>query len=225
LLRQAGIRNVSADLIFSLPKSLGRDWSSDVHKMLQLGVEHISLYGLTVEPHTPLGRWRERGEVAEAPDDAYEDDFLYAHEELTRTGFEHYEVSNYARDAGRSRHNSAYWSGVSYVGVGPSAHGFDGERRMWNVAPYADWAKRLANGESVIAGEEVLSAENRRVERVYLGLRTNKGLNCTDAELRVVRPWVKEGWAEIVNGTVVLTALGWLRLDALSASLTLTGTD
>ena len=225
LLRQAGIRNVSADLIFALPESLGRDWRADVRRVLDLGVEHVSLYGLTVEPHTPLGRWRERGEVAEAPEETYEVDFLYAHDALTSAGFEHYEVSNYAKGGKRSRHNSSYWSGASYIGVGPSAHSFDGERRTWNVAPYAEWVRRLISAESVVDGGEPLSAENRNVERVYLGLRADKGLDCTDAELQVARSWVKEGWAEIVNGTVVLTPLGWLRLDALAASLTLAGSD
>jgi oxygen-independent coproporphyrinogen-3 oxidase len=225
LLRKAGIQNVSADLIFALPESLERDWKSDVRRVLELGVQHVSLYGLTMEPHTPLGRWRERGEVAEAPEEAYEVDFLYADKALSESGFEHYEVSNYARAGKRSRHNSAYWSGVPYVGVGPSAHSFDGDRRTWNVAPYAEWVKRLVGGESVVEGGETLSAQNRNIERVYLGLRANRGLDCTDAELRVASSWVKEGWAEIVAGTVVLTALGWLRLDALATSLTLAGSD
>ena len=215
---------MSADLIFALPESLeqrlgtGRPaeswhWASTTCRCT----------ASTVEAHTPLGRWRERerGTVAEAPDEVYEAEFLKAREVLTGAGFEHYEVSNYARPGRRSRHNSAYWSGVTYVGAGPSAHGFDGVRRVWNVPAYAEWVRKLAGGESVVGGVEALTDENRTVERVYLGLRTCQGLEASDAELAIARGWVDQGWAEIIGRTIVLTAMGWLRLDALATSLTL----
>lgn len=222
-LRNAGIANISMDLIFALPAFLKRDWSGDLDRLLELEPEHVSLYGLTAEPRTPYGHWLERGEVAEAPEENYESEFLTAHERLGAAGFEHYEVSNYARPGRRSRHNSAYWTGVPYAAVGPSAHRFDGSTRSWNVASYVDWERRLRSGDSVVAGSEQLSEANSAVERVYLGLRTDAGLAATDAELRLARPWVESGWAVIRHGTIVLTATGLLRLDALAASLTLAG--
>lgn len=220
-LRQAGIANISLDLIFALPETLHRDWSADLDRALGLGPDHVSLYGLTVESHTPLGRWRDRGEVTEAPEENYEIEFMMAHERLGTAGFEHYEVSNFARPGRRSRHNSSYWTGVPYAALGPSAHAFDGRVRSWNVAAHADWERRLRSGESIIAGSEQLTAENRLSERVYLGLRTTDGLRANDAELQLARPWLAAGWAEITNKTIVLTATGFLRLDALAASLTL----
>ena len=222
-LRAAGITNISLDLIFALPESLGRDWSADLDRALELEPEHVSLYGLTVEPHTPLGRWRARGQVVEAPEERYETEFLMAHERLGAAGFEHYEVSNFGRPGRRSIHNSSYGTGEPYAALGPSAHSFDGNVRSWNVAAYADWERRLRSGESVVAERESLTGENRLSERVYLGLRTTDGLDATDAELALARPWVAAGWAEITNRTIVLTATGLLRLDALAVSLTLAG--
>ena len=224
VLRDAGIEDVSLDLIFALPSALDRDWPADVERALALAPTHVSLYGLTIEPHTPLGRWHSRGKIAEADEDAYEREFLHAHEALTAAGYDHYEVSNFARPGRRARHNSAYWRGVPYAAVGPSAHRFDGTTRSWNVAPYAEWRDRLGRSESPLGGSETLSEANRAAERVYLGLRTSDGLESSDAELTLARPWIDAGWAMLrPPRTIVLTALGWLRLDALAASLTVAG--
>jgi oxygen-independent coproporphyrinogen-3 oxidase len=220
--RQGGIDNVSLDLIFSLPSSLDRSWTADVARALELEPSHVSLYGLTVEPLTPLGRWKARGEVAESPDERYEDEFLQAHDMLSAAGFAHYEVSNFGRPGRQSRHNTTYWSDRPYVGLGPSAHGFDGRVRRWNASAYADWAQRIAGRTDPIDGSEILTAENQIAERVYLGLRTTAGLVISDAEVARVRAWVEAGWARAISGTrVVLTPLGWLRLDSLAADLTL----
>jgi oxygen-independent coproporphyrinogen-3 oxidase len=167
-LQAVGIPNISVDLIFALPASLNRDWSADVRHAISLAPSHISLYGLTVEPHTPLARWKERGEVEEASEDRYEQDFLFAHTALAAAGFDHYEVSNYGRPGFYSRHNSAYWSNVPYAALGPSAHAFDGTRRCWNVSAYTEWVTRLSQNESPEAGAETLTPENRAAERVYL---------------------------------------------------------
>ena len=221
VLRDGGIGNLSLDLIFALPSALARDWDRDLDRALTLSPEHLSLYGLTVEPHTPLGRWRERGSVEEAPEDQYEADFLRAHDEVSRAGFRHYEVSNFARPGFDSRHNSSYWAGVPYAALGPSAHGFDGAERFWNVAAYAEWLRRLENGRDPEGGRERLDAESRRAETVYLGLRTDSGLVLEGADLARVRRWVDEGWATMLDdGRLTLTARGWLRLDALAADLT-----
>lgn len=221
LVRAAGIENVSLDLIFALPTMLERSWDSDLERALTLAPSHLSLYGLTVEHATPLGRWVERGEVAEPPEEHYEAEFLRAHEALTGAGYEHYEVSNFARPGFRSRHNWAYWSGVAYAGVGPAAHGFDGGHRRWNAAPYERWRRCLVDEMDPVAGTEALTAENRATEAVYLGLRTAAGLRLSGDEVASVRPWVQAGWATVEDGArLVLRAAGWLRLDALTQSLT-----
>jgi putative oxygen-independent coproporphyrinogen III oxidase len=221
--RGAGIENVSLDLIFALPTVLERSWESDLERALALAPSHLSLYGLTVERATPLARWIERGEVAEPPEERYEAEFLRAHDVMTAAGFEHYEVSNFARPGRRSRHNWAYWSGAAYAGIGPAAHGFDGVQRRWNVAPYEPWRRRLAAGVDPVAGTETLTEENRLTEAVYLGLRTAAGLRLSGCEATSVRPWIQAGWATVEDGArLILRAPGWLRVDALTRSLTAT---
>ena len=222
-IRAAGIANLSLDLIFALPEALGRDWERDVAGALALAPDHLSLYGLTVESHTPLGRWRERGAVEEASEERYEREFLHAHDALAAAGLEHYEVSNFGRPGLHSRHNRSYWRGVAYAGLGPGAHELSldgGARRRWNAGAYAAWVRALAEGRDPVAGEETLSEENRVAEEVYLGLRTTQGLRLRPGEEGTVGAWAEAGWGRVEDGVLRLTPLGWLRLDALSAALT-----
>jgi oxygen-independent coproporphyrinogen-3 oxidase len=229
-LREAGITNLSLDLIFALPLEVSsRSWESDVARALALDPPHVSLYGLTIEQQTPLGRAHARGALSEAAEERYEEDFLHAHTTMTAAGLEHYEVSNFGRPGFRSRHNSAYWRLVPYAGLGPGAHELrvagDRYRRRWNDGAYASWARTLQGGGDPLAGEELLSEENRIAEEVYLGLRTSEGLELRDAERERVAPWVTAGWGAVIRdrtGVPVLrlTPLGWLRLDTLAADLT-----
>ena len=220
--RSVGIDNLSLDLIFALPERTARSWESDVARALELAPSHLSLYGLTIEPHTPLGRWASRGDVVESPEERYETEFLHAHDALTAAGLDHYEVSNFGRPGMHSRHNSSYWRGVPYAGIGPAAHEFDGRVRRWNVAPYAEWVERLAASEDPVGDREELTEANQAAERIYLGLRTTKGLALSVPELDHVRRWIESGWATVHDDNrIVLTPLGWLRLDALAADLTL----
>jgi oxygen-independent coproporphyrinogen III oxidase len=219
--RGGGIRNLSLDLIFALPAELERDFECDVRRLLALAPDHVSLYGLTVESATPLGRWVERGVAVERSEEGYEEEFLSAHALLTAAGLEHYEVSNYALPGRRSRHNSAYWAGVSYVGLGPAAHGFDGSVRRWNARAYSQWRDAALAGRDPLADQETLSEANRVAEEVYLGLRTDAGLDVRAGERDVVSPWEVAGWVTAgADGRLRCTPLGWLRLDALAAALT-----
>jgi oxygen-independent coproporphyrinogen III oxidase len=219
--RDAGITNLSLDLIFALPSVLERDFGFDVEQVLVLEPDHVSLYGLTIEPATPLGRWVARGRVAEQPEEGYESDYLTAHRMLTSAGFGHYEVSNYARVGRRAVHNSAYWSGVPYVGLGPAAHGFDGVTRRWNARAYAEWRDRVKGGVDPVGGSEELTAENRIAESVYLGLRSDTGLEFIERDRGVVASWLEAGWlTHASDGLLRCTPEGWLRLDSLAAALT-----
>jgi oxygen-independent coproporphyrinogen-3 oxidase len=220
ILRDAGFDNISIDLIFALPDSVNRSWQVDLEKAIALEPDHISLYGLTIEPATPLGRWADRGIISPTDEDRYATEFLLADSMTGRAGYEHYEVSNFARPGNQSRHNSAYWSGAQYAGVGPSAHSFDGQRRSWNVKAYADWVSRLARGESVMGGNELLTDENRLAEKVYLGLRTRDGLPVSRHDRASAGQWSEKGWATLDGDVVRLTSEGWLRLDSLAAALT-----
>jgi oxygen-independent coproporphyrinogen-3 oxidase len=220
--QRGGIANFSLDLIFALPEAIERSWKTDVARALDLGPSHLSLYGLTIEPHTPLGRWHGRGELAESPDERYESEFLHAHDELAAAGFEHYEVSNFGLPERHARHNSAYWTGAPYAGFGPSAHEFDGAARRWNVSAYTEWLTRLGTATDPLDEAEQLTDANRVAEQVYLGLRTTGGLQLEAAERTRVQPWVDAGWGTLdEQGRLTLTPLGWLRLDGLAADLTL----
>jgi oxygen-independent coproporphyrinogen-3 oxidase len=219
--REAGFEDFSLDLIFALPNEVQRDWARDVAEALSLAPTHVSLYGLTLEPRTPLARWRDRGAVTEVTDERYEVEYLHAHDQMCSAGFEHYEVSNFARPGRRARHNSAYWRGVEYAGLGPGAHEFDGSTRRWNVGAYADWVRRLASRTDPVEDSEALSEENREAEAVYLRLRTDAGLRPSEGELARAQAWRAAGWVvDRGDGRLALTPLGWLRLDSLATDLT-----
>ncbi|HET9707707.1 MAG TPA: radical SAM family heme chaperone HemW [Gemmatimonadales bacterium] len=221
-LRDAGVDNISLDLIFALPESLERDWDRDLDLGVALAPSHLSLYGLTVEPRTPLDRWISRGAIQAPSDDRYADEYLRAHERLSAAGYEFYEVSNAARDGRRSRHNSAYWSGRPYLGVGPAAHSFDGRTRRWNYAAWEAYRSVIAAGESPIDSREELTGEQRQLERLYLGLRTVEGIASSD----LARPLppssalFAQGWLLTDGARLRCTPSGWLRLDSLVAALT-----
>src|SRR5438093_910586 len=224
-LRDAGFDNLSLDLIFALPAELQRAWRRDWELALSLGPDHLPLDGLTVEERTPLARWISRGAVVAPEDDRYAEEYLLAHARLAAYGYRFYEVSNACRDGFRSRHNSAYWSGRAYVGLGPAAHSYDGRARRWNIPAWPAYARAIAAGRSPVECEEILTPEQRELERVYLALRTDAGLPLN--ALHHPPPtstarWTEQGWAELNAGRLVCTPEGWLRLDALVGDLTST---
>ncbi len=175
-IRCAGIDDLSVDLIFGLPAELQRDWSRDLDQAFGSEPDHVSLYGLTVEAHTPLGHWTGRGEVKPVDEETYAAEYPGAHDQaLTAHGFEHYEVSNAARKGHRARHNSAYWRRAPFIGLGPSAHsGFATERR-WNVREWAAYERIIAAGKSPMEGRELLDDCGHSAGGSYLWLRTSEG--------------------------------------------------
>ncbi len=218
-LRGAGFGNISLDLIYAIPEVLPRDWTADLDRALALSPDHLSIYGLTVEPHTPLGNWTARGESLPAADDRAAEEYLLAHDRLDAAGFDHYEVSNAARPGFRSRHNAAYWRRAPCIGLGPSAHSGFGAERAWNVRDWEQYRRRGDAGDPVRSASEFLSAEQIALEELYLGLRTSEGLPEGRLPASVASVWCSAGWAKSLQRRVVLTPEGWLRLDALVASL------
>jgi oxygen-independent coproporphyrinogen-3 oxidase len=217
ILREAGIRSLSLDLIFGLPAALGRDWTTDLDRIVSLAPEHLSLYGLTVEEGTPLGRWTARGEVVPVDEDRYAAEFLAADQRLAAAGYEHYEVSNYARAGHRARHNGAYWRRAPFLGLGPSAHGGWGREREWNLRDWTAYARAIAAGQGWSAGRETLDDEAVALEELYIGLRTREGIPSDRLDRETADAWVAAEWAERRGGRLGLTGEGWLRLDALAA--------
>jgi len=223
-LRGAGIENISLDLIFALPDELHRDWERDLDMALALRPTHLSLYGLTVEPRTPLDRWISRGATHPPDDERYAEEYLTAHARLSVVGYQFYEVSNASLPGFRSQHNSAYWSGQPYVGLGPAAHSFDGTTRRWNLRAWEAYRRAIAEGRSAVESEERLTDEQRELEAIYLGLRTVEGLPLAAASPRRPSPpphFAAQGWTIQADGRLKCTPEGWLRLDSIVAELTM----
>lgn len=218
-LRAAGFQNISLDLIYAMPSTLHRDWAADLDRALSLEPDHLSLYGLTVEPHTPLGKWTARGDSLPAPDNRAAEEYLLAHDRLEAAGFDHYEVSNAGRPGREARHNSAYWRRAPFIGLGPSAHSGFGAERAWNVRDWEEYRKRGDAGLPVRAESETLTDFQIDLEEFYLGLRTRAGLALNRLPESTAALWISSGWAKSLQGRVFLTPEGWLRLDALVASL------
>jgi oxygen-independent coproporphyrinogen-3 oxidase len=226
-LRQADVPQVSMDLMFALPDELESDVARDLDRALELEPDHLSVYGLTLEPRTPYARWVERRRSAPAPDDRYAAEFLLVHDRLTAAGYEHYEVSNYASLAGagsrRALHNGAYWAGRPYIGLGPAAHGYASGRRRWNARDWTAYERAVLRGLDPLDGHETLSPDQLHLEAVYLGLRSAQGVAPATAA-RLNRPVslaaIAAGWLTTDGGWIRATARGWLVLDQLARALT-----
>ena len=224
--RRAGFENISLDLIYALPGRTEEDWLNVLNRALALEPAHLSCYQLSFEPRTLLEARRKRGLVQPADEDTERRLFLLTHERLTAAGFEHYEVSNFARPGRVSAHNHKYWSGAAYLGLGPSAHSFDEYRRWWNPDSLKKYVAALGSGRSPVAEREVLSEPQRRLETIALSLRTSDGIDLTAFRDRfgidllgachlVVADLVDRGLAVLDKGRLALTPRGWLVADAL----------
>ncbi len=218
----AGFDHVNLDLIYGTPGESDDDWRATLDAALGAGPDHISAYSLIVEEGTGLARRIRRGEIAPTDEDQHADRYLIAEEALTAAGFSWYEVSNWATtDAGRCRHNDLYWRGADWWGAGPGAHSHVGGVRWWNGKHPAAYAAALNGGRSPGVGREVLSAEDRRVERVMLELRLSDGCPLellAPAGAAVAARAVTDGLldpAAHAAGRAVLTLRGRLLADAL----------
>ena len=168
--------NISIDLIYGTPGMDNDRWLHNVNKALSFGVPHISSYALTVEPKTALHKFVKNGTVAQPSDEVAHEQFLLLADVLQANGFVHYELSNFAKQNYFSKNNTAYWLGKKYIGIGPSAHSYDGTFRSWNVANNTLYIKDIEQGE-LPAEKEELTVANRYNEYVMTGLRTIWGVN------------------------------------------------
>lgn len=220
--RSAGFERIGLDLIFGLPSRLGRDLADDIDRMVALEPEHISVYGLTAERRTPLGRWVASGRERMPDEDRYAEEYLLVSDRLRAAGYTHYEVSNFARPGHEAIHNRAYWDGVPYVGLGNGAHSYVPPVRWWNHRDWREYREALARGASARAGHEDVDPSTAALERLWLDLRTRTGVAASDLSARQVelaREWRTRGWAEPDTARLRLTPAGWLVLDRLAVEL------
>ncbi|QKW06417.1 coproporphyrinogen III oxidase [Streptomyces sp. NA04227] len=224
--RAAGFGHVNLDLIYGTPGESDDDWRASLDAALGAGPDHVSAYALIVEEGTQLARRIRRGEVPPTDDDVHADRYLIAEEALSAAGHQWYEVSNWATgEAARCLHNELYWRGADWWGAGPGAHSHVGGVRWWNVKHPGAYAAALAAGRSPGAGRELLTAEDRRVERILLELRLREG-----CPLDLLRPAGAEAAARALadglleaepyaGGRAVLTLRGRLLADAVVRDL------
>jgi oxygen-independent coproporphyrinogen-3 oxidase len=196
--------DLSIDLIFAIPDQQMQGWQGDVERVLQLEPDHVSLYNLTYEPGTPFTRWRASGRIQPLGDAWEADAYLWAVERLRGEGFERYEVSNFARPGHESVHNRAYWSGVGYLGLGPSAHSLLGDVRTANVFETHEWSDRLHDGEVPWESSEQLDDLAVARERVLLGLRMDGGFALDDLPTAYRDGIVERAQTEIEQGLATL---------------------
>jgi oxygen-independent coproporphyrinogen-3 oxidase len=176
--RAAGFNNISIDLMYSLPGETNADWEQDIRQAILLNPEHISCYSLTIEEKTVFGKWSSAGKLSGESDEASAQHLEILMCALHRAGYEHYEISNFAKPGLYSNHNSNYWRGINYLGVGPSAHSYNGESRQFNVSNNHAYVKAI-QAEIIPFEKEILSRENKINEYILTSLRTSRG---TDLE-------------------------------------------
>ena len=232
--KNANFKTLSLDLIFGYPGQTLSDWKLALDKTASYAPDHISCYQLTIYKDTHFGRQRTQGDLVELKESLQADLFLETHRFLNNAGYEGYEVSNFSyTESHRSRHNEKYWKHKPYVGVGPSAHSFDGYRtRSWNVRTLSEWEECVKAGRDTESGRETLCDEQLLTETIMLRLRTREGLeldslrqrfgwDLLDFNQKLVSKLVKEGLVS-VDGSVLRPTLNGLAVaDRLAASFRL----
>ena len=214
----AGFDNISIDLMYALPSQTMVQWQNDVEEALQLGVQHISSYGLIYEEGTALTTLLEHGVIEAVDEDTEMQMYDYLVERLTANGYVHYEVSNFALPGRESKHNSSYWNDTPYLGLGAGAHSYDGQTRSWNVSDLDEYIQQAINHRLQPEKEE-LTAEARHMERVMLGLRTNQGVAVEDINMAKAEVHLQQGWLRQEGNRVIATTQGFHVLNRIIEDL------
>ena len=221
--------NITIDLIYGIPNMSLEKWNDNLQMAFNFGVNHISSYALTVEPKTALASFIKKGSYPPIDEELALQHFNYLVEETNKQGFVHYEISNFGKPDYFSKHNSSYWQGKSYLGIGPSAHSFNGKERSWNIANNAKYINSLA--ENKLPNEvEVLTAKDQFNECIMTGLRTIWGISLSKITddystafkthlLNAIEPYLEKGLIEIKDQNIVATQKGKFLIDGIASDL------
>jgi oxygen-independent coproporphyrinogen-3 oxidase len=231
LAQEAGFQNITVDLIYGLPNLTLEEWKSHIQRVLDMDVPHLSAYCLTVEEKTVLNKMVKEKKIIPANEDQQSDQFELLLSMTEAAGFEQYEISNFAKNQHYAVHNTNYWTGQVYLGVGPSAHSFDGESRRWNVSNNRKYMESMGKDSSWFSTEK-LSKNERWNELLLTGLRTNFGVSID--QLKKINPislaieaklaeFVTYGWMEKSPTHLRLTKEGKLKADYIASELFLIG--
>jgi oxygen-independent coproporphyrinogen-3 oxidase len=230
-----GFDNISIDLIYAIPHQDLARWTENIEEAIRLNPQHISSYTLTIEEKTMLGKWTRQGKYHPVDDDTAADQHDRLVDVLGAAGFEHYEVSNFARSGYRSRHNTSYWLGKKYLGIGPGAHSFNDDTRQHNIRDNRKYIASLLQDE-IPATIEQLSEQDKLNEYLLVSLRTNWGVDLDKISRQFgvnllvdkgdyLEKLVKEGLATVTGGVLVLTRKGLLLADEIALSLIPSGSQ
>lgn len=228
LAQKHGFDNITIDLIYGLPNTDEVYWKSQVSKAINLGVNHISAYCLTIEDKTVFGNWHKKGKLNPLGDEAGLKQFKILQSELKKAGYEHYEISNFSKDGNISQHNSAYWLGEKYLGIGPSAHSFNGNFRQWNVANNIRYIRALED-KSTYFEYEKLTQTDKFNEYILTRLRTKWGIHLDELFLisdvnkreidTKISQFISNGDLQELDKVVTLTQQGKFIADYISSEL------
>ena len=231
LLRSAGISNISVDLMYGFPNETISDWEGDIDAAIALDVEHLSAYCLTIEEGTELWRWLSQKKGNPSCEILPDEELERAMYEMLidkseAAGFEHYEISNFAKPGFYSRHNSSYWDGTPYLGIGAAAHSYDGNTRSWNIADIHQYIEGMENGKRIFESE-TLDADTRYNDMVTVALRTREGLDLKrlsedyrDYCLRNAQRFLDDGQLQVTQAqTLTLTRKGLFVSDMIMSEL------
>ena len=202
ILRAAGIRNISIDLMYGFPGESLADWEADIDTALALNVEHLSAYCLMIEEGTPLHRMLKQHTGDEETERQMYEVLI---DRMTTAGYEHYEISNFARPGFRSRHNSSYWNGTPYIGLGAAAHSYDIRSRSWNVADIRQYIEGMERCERIFE-EELLDDDTRYNDIVTVALRTREGINLNALSKKYRNYCIKNARRYLDDGLLELTS-------------------
>ena len=221
--------NISVDLIYGVPDCTNKEWRENIQTALSFGIPHISSYALTVEPKTALETLIAKGKIKNVDDQKAQEQFYILIEELNKAGFIHYELSNFGKENFFSKNNSSYWLGKSYLGIGPSAHSFDGIQRSWNVRNNAKYIKSIQENKLPIE-REILSKTDRYNEYIMTGLRTIWGVSISKIEKdfgssylnyleNQSKKYIKEELLQLENKILKTTNKGKFLADGIASDL------
>ena len=227
LAQKAGFDNLSVDLIYGLPNLSTEDWKKNIQHVIDMNVPHVSAYCLTVEEKTSLHQMVKNNKIKPATEDEQSDQFNLLIETLAENGLEQYEISNFSKPGKHSVHNSNYWFGKHYLGIGPSAHSFNGASRSWNISNNQQYIKKITNNEKWDE-IEVLSKANQFNELLMVGLRTKFGVNIK--KLKKILPFsiafqntlntfIANEWVVEEEENLRLTKEGRLKADYIASEL------
>lgn len=226
-LRQAGINNISIDLMYGFPNQTVDEWRLDIEKAISLNVEHISAYSLMFEEGTPLFKMLESKKIKEADEEQSLEMFNSLIDTLTAAGYEHYEISNFAKPGFHSRHNSSYWQGIPYIGIGAAAHSYDIKTRQWNVSDIDEYIKSIDKG--IIPMEyETIDDDTRYNDTITTALRTAEGIDMTSLStkhrnhcLASAETYIAQGLLELKDNRLRITRKGIFVSDMIMSDLML----